>query len=774
MGCLCVRNAFASRKSPETAKSTPAPAANDVALELSGGGSPLPTRLNLPPEPNLPPNDTKTPSHRAADELWDLAYLSVRDGDAKLVEAYELVLARVVELDGDSLQLGPGSNEPVDETGRQEHLKAMVQRGLERTEKWAAAKEKAGGVVDVIRGVDEFISSSLSSVPQAAAAWVAVSILLKGFSNAATQSIANREGIVYVGSRARWYHELFHVINDFDRAQGLRLQLEEHLISLFVKIIIFQMRSVGAYFRVQIVAILRDAFSIDDWNGSLEEIRAAEASLNVFLEQYGTATNNNLLRCQAERAAKLLDVVRDGLGQINTTLAEILQHQRDVGRETQINRSEDAEKEALRQANALIGKFKVPGLEYDQFMDNNPDPVKGTCQWFHKDERVNKWVTGPHSLLLVRARPGQGKSVLARSLVHAWREQNNKAVCHFFFKDTNEVQKSVSMALCAILHQLFRSDPLVALKVEGLIMQNGAGLMTSKVDLWNIFEAVMLHAKSPIICALDALDECGDGDRDFLIGRISELCNGRRTAALGSKLKLLATTRPLDGIMIQFQGVQSISLDPIENPALLAFEINMVIDARMDEMAKAKRWDTELRDDMKAELRAIGGVQYTYLWLRLIFELLGKKSLRPKQDWLLLVRQLPRTVNEAYERLLSNVDEDLKPVVQKLLKIMLGVGEPLNVSQMNVALGVYVGRTMGQGLKYMDGNSQFREWIENNCGFFVQVFENDLVLFIHQTAKEFLTCRPISTPPSSNSGWECFTTLAAAHMSMSYVCRSFL
>ncbi|KAK3377225.1 hypothetical protein B0T24DRAFT_620727 [Lasiosphaeria ovina] len=292
-------------------------------------------------------------------------------------------------------------------------------------------------------------------------------------------------------------------------------------------------------------------------------------------------------------------------------------------------------------------------------MDRNPDPAEGTCGWFLKDDRVLSWERGEMKLLLIKATPGQGKSVLARSLVKKWRGNSEVTVCHFFFKDTNEIQKKADMALCAILHQVLAKHPPLALEVKNKINEGGEGLTGSVTVLWELLEAVTSRAKKPIICIFDALDECDDEQRRILLDNLSAFCNAGEEKKPNQKI--LVTTRPIDRIIKKFVNVPSVGLDPNDNPAVLASEIEIVIKWRVSDMAKERGWSSELSVRIEKLLRGTGTPQYTYLWLRLIFELLDKESALPDEDWLTLVTELPPTVNGAYEKLLSNVDPKKKP-----------------------------------------------------------------------------------------------------------------
>lgn len=73
--------------------------------------------------------------------------------------------------------------------------------------------------------------------------------------------------------------------------------------------------------------------------------------------------------------------------------------------------------------------------DYEVCKNFNPQRVKGTCEWFFRDERFRKWRESDFGLLWVTAGPGCGKSVLARALIDERRLSPNIAtstVCYFF------------------------------------------------------------------------------------------------------------------------------------------------------------------------------------------------------------------------------------------------------------------------------------------------------------------------------------------------------
>ncbi|OJJ42569.1 hypothetical protein ASPZODRAFT_104980, partial [Penicilliopsis zonata CBS 506.65] len=98
---------------------------------------------------------------------------------------------------------------------------------------------------------------------------------------------------------------------------------------------------------------------------------------------------------------------------------------------------------------------------YEQFKNNNPTRIEGTCEWVLKSPQyLNWWKSSCNDLLWISADPGCGKSVLAKSLIDLDFQTCglDLSICYFFFKDNDE-QNNLATALCAILHQLFAQQP---------------------------------------------------------------------------------------------------------------------------------------------------------------------------------------------------------------------------------------------------------------------------------------------------------------------------
>lgn len=161
---------------------------------------------------------------------------------------------------------------------------------------------------------------------------------------------------------------------------------------------------------------------------------------------------------------------------------------------------------------------------YRSFMNRTPEWEPGTCQWILEHQRYRDWrQEKTSSLLWVSGDPGCGKSVLARFLVQKLQSEESQlilpgTVCYFFFKDDNEKQTSASSAICALLHQVFESNPAMIKHAVREYNLKGQKLIDELDTLWEILVAASTAPESEnVICMIDGLDECEEAAHTLLM-----------------------------------------------------------------------------------------------------------------------------------------------------------------------------------------------------------------------------------------------------------------
>lgn len=416
---------------------------------------------------------------------------------------------------------------------------------------------------------------------------------------------------------------------------------------------------------------------------------------------------------------------------------------------------------------------------YEQHKNINPNRAHGTCEWILRSVGYQQWwKRSCNDLLWISADPGCGKSVLAKSLVdEIFKTSNTPAksmsICYFFFKDNHE-QNNLSVALCAILHQLFSQQPQLLKHALPSWEKNQNRLQQEIDELWRILMAAAsdpeLDISDSIICVFDALDECRSQDRKQLIEYLKKFYTQQPTPTQRSWLKFLITSRPYNDIEDSFRllikAFPQIHLRCEDENDRIHEEINIVVKIKVEDLGESLslKPDTQMR--LLNELLQMN--HRTYLWLYLAIDDIRntfENSFRPDEE---AIQRIPRSVNEAYEKILGRVKSDQEPKVRKILQIIVGARRPLYVSKMAMALGVATSscQTAAQAGINTEG---LDKKIRQLCGLFIFINDSKIYL-IHQTAREFL----ISTMADESINRRWYLKPNDTEVTMTQICVKYL
>ncbi|KAK2812471.1 hypothetical protein FQN50_001472 [Emmonsiellopsis sp. PD_5] len=384
---------------------------------------------------------------------------------------------------------------------------------------------------------------------------------------------------------------------------------------------------------------------------------------------------------------------------------------------------------------------KLYTCNYQDAKNRNRLRVEGTCGWFTGHPRFRDWLESECSALLwVSADPGCGKSVLARYLIdELLSTPESKTVCYFFFKDDFEDQKSLPGALCCILRQLFDQKPeLLSRSVVDVFKKDGQHLLKSVDGLWRMFiNTISQESVGEIICVVDALDECsGEGQRQ-LADSLCYLYNGR---AKRCRLKFLLTSRPYDSIQRSFQLLENIlptihlhgeNEDDVQQ---ISAEINTVIRHEVVLLSQRRQL---FQDEQELVLEGLSSVpNRTYLWVYLVLHALDEIVPISPRNIRMLVRELPRSVNEAYNQILCRSRN--REEARKALHMIVAATRPLSLEEMAMAVALIKGDQRAAPYEIeVEPESRFRNTIREICGLFVTIVDSKIYL-LHQSAREFL------------------------------------
>ncbi|CAM1505036.1 Fc.00g106730.m01.CDS01 [Cosmosporella sp. VM-42] len=404
--------------------------------------------------------------------------------------------------------------------------------------------------------------------------------------------------------------------------------------------------------------------------------------------------------------------------------------------------SVELKKERDKQAEVLNLLRMLYLSNYRDAKSRNRDRVDGTCVWFTTHSLFQHWHQSKTSRFLwVSADPGCGKSVLAKYLADdVLRSTSSRTTCYFFFKDDFEDQRSLTVAICCILRQIFDQRPrLITDEILQKVAKDGERLTKCFLDLWEILVNV---AKDPeageIVCILDALDECEESGRSQLAAALSRLYWDEPK---NFSIKFLLTSRPYFHIQRDLQLLKNriptihLSGESEAEANEIAQEIDCVIRARVEDLGAILSLNQEERQMLRVELTR--NPNRTYLWVSLIYDVLRNIISTSPASLRTEIRTIPSTVNGAYEKILDRSPDVEK--AKKILHIVVAARRPLSLKEMAVVLAV---TKTHQSLDDLapEHEDQARNTIRGLCGLFLTVVDTRVYL-LHQTAKEFLVGR---------------------------------
>ena len=328
-----------------------------------------------------------------------------------------------------------------------------------------------------------------------------------------------------------------------------------------------------------------------------------------------------------------------------------------------------------------------PG-DYKRYKDRNPERVDGTCRWVLDHQLYTEWLrVSQSSLLWVSADPGCGKSVLAKALID--RDlviPDDATLLYFFFKDDDAGQKSAAKAIAALLHQLF-SKPQCSFLIRHAMPDYrsiGPGLVNSFSSLWEIFALAISDPRAgPVYCVLDALDECVKEDRTELLSTLeSAFVEPEHSVLEGKNVKFLVTSRPYQDIERRFFYL--IRLEGEKETKIIKREIDRVIKHKVPEISQRLRLDQRQQSLLQAKLLSVE--HRTYLWLHLVLENIAQSNNFTRKKFDKIIEDLPRSVEAAYEKILSKGEKPEQDQLLELLQVVVAATRPLNVTELNFAL----------------------------------------------------------------------------------------
>jgi hypothetical protein len=759
-----------TKKSASVAdNAAPAVSLGNASAPTAPTPDPAPEQAPDPiPEPALAPAD---PEKITVDNLWKLAYKSLKTRDPDLVTSYETRLND----QSDDPKPQPIATEKLSDVN---FIKSKVETLEEQREddRWQITLWKepivlrglAEKLVKVAIWSDTIVKEALSTQPHAALAWCGATMLLPLLGEAMGQ-----HSNLVKGFHDMAQEQIYWQLCDKTSLQGTNEDEKYqdflgNIVELYSLILEYQAKAICHLCKGQLYRAWAD-LTESDWTNDAKNITEASEKCKGPLTQIHHDQTMKKFDAEIQLMSESKEAM-DNIFKLLTVLSE--------------------KQEIQYQDEKATSYLKDLESEYEAFKNESTKGntrVEGTCEWLFKDEKFNTWRRQNDSAVLwVAAGPGRGKTILSSSLIDERRLSFNittSMICHFFFKDGDKRRNDSTQALRAILHQIYIQDPTGQL--IGLAMKNGkppGRQITSDFEkLWAILQGCVESPHSgEIIILIDALDECVLSGQKKFLKALKKLYATPEARSSASKLKFIITSRPDSN----FSDFCSQTLGPFPNPAYIPIhgddksteigvEIERVIKERLNDLAIS--WQPKVKNEVRKRL--INNKDRTYLWLDLVFEEIEAKRTYfggpgTFEDHMKEINNLPEGVPDAYGKALDRSED--QNACRALLQIILAATRPLSVIEANYALKMAThaaGYESHQAL-YDKLFSTFDNVVRSITGGIINVYDGK-VSFLHQTVKEFLTIAPKEEDPT-RSKWQGSLSTSVSHVTLATACVDYL
>ncbi|KAH9166814.1 hypothetical protein EDB89DRAFT_1815089, partial [Lactarius sanguifluus] len=399
---------------------------------------------------------------------------------------------------------------------------------------------------------------------------------------------------------------------------------------------------------------------------------------------------------------------------------------------------------------------------------------KGTATWFFRGSIFMEWKSKvTTSLLWVHGKPGSGKSILCSAVIQdimALWEAGLVSMAYFYFDFKDTDKQNLHNLLPSLLTQLStRSDSCCdVLSRIYIAHDDGARKPSTNTLVACLKEMLALPGQGPIYIILDALDECPNTSgippaRRQVLDLIKDLV-GLQLA----NLHICITSRPENDIR---STLEPLTFHPVSiheqsgQKKDIEDYIRSVVYAGSD--TAMRRWrdkDKELVIETLTD-KADGMFRWVFCQLEVLQHCFPQSIRRT-------LNELPRSLDETYERVLKEIGMANRDHAHRLLQCLTAAARPLRVEELAEILALDFDEAEGAIPKLKEDwrwEDRQRAVLSTCSSLITQVNDGDsqVVQFSHFSVKEFLTSDRLATSKGDASYFHIIpehahTTLAQA------------
>ncbi|OCK73445.1 hypothetical protein K432DRAFT_420720 [Lepidopterella palustris CBS 459.81] len=366
---------------------------------------------------------------------------------------------------------------------------------------------------------------------------------------------------------------------------------------------------------------------------------------------------------------------------------------------------------------------------------------EGTGDWLIRTQEFRTWFSSPKSSLLwCHGKPGVGKSVLASNVLEHLTSDcaldENIAICFAYYNYRTPELWDISSILAAMIKQLCRKRDIIPNWLLDFKHDSLSPSTASKQE--SFIKLAEDLGFNEVYVVIDALDECPERERHYIIGFITETINTLPCA------KFFVTSRRETDIVRAFEERSTPTIQiKAEN---VAADIEGFVHSEVKKLRHGYHGKKlHLTSDV-LEARIIQTLtekaEGMFLWVNLQLESLCRIS-EAQKDRLVeaALDTLPQGLDETYTRIVEQIDDQSEYMKRLALNCLMWIfyaKRPLRTQELQHALALATDETCQ---KQTDIDVDKVEVILKACGNLLEE-EHDTIRPVHYSVQEFFMNPP--------------------------------
>ncbi|KAL2062624.1 hypothetical protein VTL71DRAFT_5696 [Oculimacula yallundae] len=342
--------------------------------------------------------------------------------------------------------------------------------------------------------------------------------------------------------------------------------------------------------------------------------------------------------------------------------------------------TETFEKHSTDQVRGDIQKWLAAPDPFTNHVANRKKRQPQTGIWLLSSKQYESWLTSPHSFLWLYGIPGSGKTVLCSTLIEQlmlYCQKIPQTVIVYFYFDFNDAGKrDLGSLIRSLITQLSAQAEKTPQLLLNLYKEHQNGIKTADNDTLLTVLRDLILTFHDVFIVFDALDESSDCEEVLqLIHTIREWDFAR--------LHLLATSRQLT--IIEEALADLVSDKICLQDSAMNKDIVLYVADKLQNDKKLSKWppDIRLQIEMKLLEEEDGMFQWVVCQLDMLNRCLSVAAVRKA-----LTAGLPKNLDQTYDQILANIDEDHLFDVMKILQALTATREPLTLEDIVEILAV--------------------------------------------------------------------------------------